>query len=82
MQNRGSKPDGRRMNASSSRGYAPDHPAAHWLRFISFTASRTLTDAEAISPQVVDTIMQDYTVLLPLVRWLNGSLGFPPATSR
>ena len=64
------------------RGYAPDHPAAHWLRFNSFTASRSLSDADATSPKVVDTIMKDYAALLPLVRWLNGSLGFPAATSR
>ena len=64
------------------RGYAPDHPAAHWLRFNSFTASRPLSDADAISPKLVDTILNDYAVLLPLVRWLNGSLGFPSATSR
>jgi len=64
------------------RGYAPDHPAAQWLRFNSFTASRPLTDADALSPKLVDTIMKDYAVLLPLVRWLNGSLGFPAARAR
>jgi hypothetical protein len=26
--------------------------------------------------------MGDYKVLLPLVRWLNGSLGYPPAKQR
>ena len=64
------------------RGYAPDHPAAHWLRFNSFTASRGLTDTEALSPKLVDTIMKDYAALLPLVRWLNNTLGYPPAKRR
>jgi uncharacterized protein (TIGR02453 family) len=64
------------------RGFAPDHPAAHWLRFNSFTASRGLTDKEALSPKLVDGIVKDYVLLLPLVRWLNGTLGFPPAKSR
>jgi uncharacterized protein (TIGR02453 family) len=64
------------------RGFAPDHPAAHWLRFNSFTASRALSDAEVLSPRLVDDIMKDYAALLPLVRWLNGTLGFPAATSR
>ena len=64
------------------RGFAPDHPAARWLRFNSFTASRALGDAEALSPKLVDTIMKDYAALLPLVRWLNGTLGYPPASSR
>ncbi len=64
------------------RGYAPDHPAAHWLRFNSFTVGRGLTDAEALSPKLVDAIMKDYAAMLPLVRWLNGSLGFGTASSR
>lgn len=64
------------------RGFAPDHPAAHWLRFNSFTASRALTDAEALSPKLVDTILKDYAALLPLVRWLNGSLGHGASSSR
>jgi uncharacterized protein (TIGR02453 family) len=64
------------------RGWVQDHPAAHWLRFNSFTASRPLTDAEVLSPKLVDSIMKDYALLLPLVRWLNGSLGFPAAKSR
>ncbi|MDH5233821.1 MAG: DUF2461 domain-containing protein [Gemmatimonadota bacterium] len=64
------------------RGFAPDHPAAHWLRFSSFTASRGLTDREALSPKLVDGLMKDYALQLPLVRWLNGTLGFPPAKSR
>lgn len=64
------------------RGYAPDHPAAEWLRFNSFTASRALTDAEVLSPKLVDSIMNDYAALLPLVRWLNGALGHTNATTR
>ncbi len=64
------------------RGFAPDHPAAEWLRFNSFTASRPLTDAEALSPKLVDAIMKDYAVLLPLVRWLNGALGHASAKQR
>lgn len=64
------------------RGYAPDHPAAEWLRFNSFTTSRALTDVDALSPRLVDAIMKDYAALLPLVRWLNGALGHASATQR
>ena len=64
------------------RGYAPDHPAAHWLRFNSFTASRALTDAEALSPTLVDTVLKDYAAFLPMVRWLNGALGHKSASRR
>lgn len=64
------------------RGYAPCHPAERWLRFNSFTASRGLTDAEVGSSRLVDALMKDFALLLPLVRWLNASLGHLPATSR
>lgn len=64
------------------RGFAPDHPAAELLRFNSFTASRELSDADVLSPKVVDIIMKDYAALLPMVRWLNGALGNASATRR
>jgi uncharacterized protein (TIGR02453 family) len=64
------------------RGFAPDHPAAHWLRFNSFTASRPLTDTQVLSPRLVETLMREYAVLLPLVRWLNATLGYPAAKRR
>lgn len=64
------------------RGFAPDHPAAHWLRFNSFTVSRPLTDAEVLAPTLVGAIMKDYAAMLPLVRWLNAALGFGSATAR
>ncbi|HET8770831.1 MAG TPA: DUF2461 domain-containing protein [Gemmatimonadaceae bacterium] len=64
------------------RGFDADHPAARWLRYNTFTASRPLTDAQVLSPRLVDTVMKDYALLLPLVRWLNGSLGYPAAARR
>lgn len=64
------------------RGVAPDHPAAELLRFNSFTASRMLTDAEALSPKLVDHILKDYAALLPMVRWLNAAMGHGAAAQR
>ena len=64
------------------RGYAEDHPAAKWLRFQSFTSGRTLTDAQVTSASLASFLSKEYEALLPLVRWLNGALGFKPASSR
>jgi uncharacterized protein (TIGR02453 family) len=64
------------------RGYAEDHPAANWLRFQSFTSGRTLTDAQVTSASLSSLLAREYETLLPLVRWLNGSLGFKPASRR
>jgi uncharacterized protein (TIGR02453 family) len=64
------------------RGYTEDHPAAKWLRFQSFTSGRTLTDAQVTSASLAASLAREYERLLPLVRWLNGALGFNPASSR
>ena len=59
------------------RGFAEDHPAAKWLRYQSFTSGRTLKDSEVTSPQLPAVLARDFRELLPLVRWLNGALGYP-----
>jgi uncharacterized protein (TIGR02453 family) len=64
------------------RGYAPDHPAAEWLRFPSFTVGTDLTDAEVTSSRLPATLARHYAALTPFVRWLNSALGLPPASSR
>ena len=64
------------------RGYAEDHPAAKWLRFQSFTSGRTLTDAQVTSASLAALLAREYEALLPLVRWLNSSLGFKEALRR
>jgi len=57
------------------RGYAEDHPAARWLKYQSFTMSRPLTDAQVTSGRLTSLLEADYTIMLPLVRWVNGVLG-------
>jgi uncharacterized protein (TIGR02453 family) len=64
------------------RGYAEDHHAAKWLRFQSFTSGHTLTDAQVTSASLTSLLVREYEALLPLVRWLNGALGFKPASRR
>ena len=64
------------------RGFAEGHPAERWLRYQSFTASRTLSQREVLSPRLPDTLSRDFKVLVPLVRWLNRALGFSPAAAR
>jgi uncharacterized protein (TIGR02453 family) len=64
------------------RGWAADHPAAGWLRYTSFTASRPLADDEVLGPKLAERVARDYAALVPLVRWLNGALGLPTADRR
>ena len=64
------------------RGYAPDHPAAEWLRLQSFVAGRRLTDRQAVGGRLVALLEEDFKLLLPLVRWINGVLGLRTAQRR
>jgi uncharacterized protein (TIGR02453 family) len=64
------------------RGYAPDHPAASWLRLQSFTAGRSLSDVQATSRRLGALLERDFVLMLQLVRWLNAALGLQPARRR
>ena len=64
------------------RGYQEGHPAARWLRYKSFTAYRALTEREIESPRLPLTLERDFAALVPLVRWLNGAIGYRAADRR
>jgi len=64
------------------RGFAPEHPAARWLRYRSFTLGRSYTDAQAVGPRLTALLERDFALMLPLVRWLNRALGLMPAAHR
>jgi uncharacterized protein (TIGR02453 family) len=59
------------------RGYDAGHPAERWLRYRSFTATRMLTEREVTSPRLPALLERDFSVLVPLVRWLNRAIGYP-----
>lgn len=58
------------------RGYADAHPAAEWLRYRSFTATRTMSVREVESPRLPAILARDFEALVPLVRWLNAAIGY------
>jgi uncharacterized protein (TIGR02453 family) len=64
------------------RGFAEDHPASEWLRYQSFTAGRTLSDVQVTSRKLPSLLEEDFSRILPLVRWLNNALGLRPAAGR
>ena len=64
------------------RGYPEDHPAARWLRYESFTVGRGLTDAQVTGARLAEILSSDYRAILPLVRWLNRTLGLKPLSRR
>jgi uncharacterized protein (TIGR02453 family) len=64
------------------RGYAETHPAAEWLRYRSFTATRMMTEREIQSSRLPHILAGDFAALVPLVRWLNAAIGYRPAERR
>ena len=58
------------------RGYLETHPAAKWLRYRSFTATRTMSEREVQSPRLPEILARDFAALAPLVRWINQALGY------
>ena len=61
---------------------SPDHPAARWLKYKSFTLGRAYTDAQVTSPRLPVLLEADFALMLPLVRWLNAALGYPALARR
>ncbi len=41
-----------------------------------------LSDSQVTSTRLPALLERDFEALLPLVRWLNGALGLPPAVRR
>ena len=74
--------DAEAVLARVPRGFAPDHPAALWLRHQSFTAGRILSDRDVTSRQLASRLDAEFSRLLPLVRWLNSAIGLKPASRR
>ncbi len=64
------------------RGFAEDHAAAKWLRYQSFTIGRELSDKQVLGPGLVRLLEGNFTLMMPLVRWLNGALGLKDAKER
>jgi uncharacterized protein (TIGR02453 family) len=64
------------------RGYEPDHPAARWLKYRSFTLGRGFTDTQAVSARLPALLESDFTLMVPLIRWINATLGLKSAERR
>lgn len=53
------------------RGYSVDHPAEHYLRFKDLLAARELTPADATKSDFLETLVESYRGMYPLIRFLN-----------
>jgi uncharacterized protein (TIGR02453 family) len=53
------------------RGFAADHPAEHYLRFKDLLAAREMTPADAMKGEFVDTLVESFRAMNPLIQFLN-----------
>src|SRR2546429_4802988 len=53
------------------RGFAPDHPAAPWLKVQSFVMGRALTDAQVVSPRLGALVEALLRLIAAPVRWIH-----------
>ena len=56
------------------RGFAPDHPAAEYLKYRMFVVGREFPAAFATSPRFYPDLLNLFKQMLPLVRFLNEPL--------
>jgi len=53
------------------RGFAKDHPAADFLRYKQFLASRQLEPELVTTPAFYSEVIRTFKTLLPMIRFLN-----------
>jgi hypothetical protein len=51
-------------------GFAADHPGADLLKLKDVTFGRRLSDAEALSPNLPDLLVETYAAAVPFLRRL------------
>ncbi len=56
------------------RGYAKEHPAAHYLQFKQFLAFRELKPEFATSPAFYPELIKTFRAIAPLIRFLNTAI--------
>jgi uncharacterized protein (TIGR02453 family) len=64
------------------RGFTESDPGAPWLRYQSFTVSHPVVATDLRQAKLPDILVREYAAVVPFVRWLNSSLGYPPDKSR
>ena len=74
--------DEERLLTRVPRGFPKDSPAARWLRFVSFTATRSLPDESIVAANLPARLERDFRAVLPFVRWLNRALGYQTTARR
>jgi uncharacterized protein (TIGR02453 family) len=63
--------DEKQMLVNVPKGYDKENPAVDFLRMKSFVATKSISDADILSPKLTNEIIQSYKALMPLVKFIN-----------
>jgi uncharacterized protein (TIGR02453 family) len=63
--------DEKQMLVNVPKGYDKENPAVNFLRMKSFVATKSISDADILSPKLTNEIIQSYKALMPLVKFIN-----------
>lgn len=61
--------------ANVPKGYAKDNPAADYLKYKSWIAMRTISDAELVNKDLLKKSTEAFAALQPLLEFLNRAVG-------
>jgi uncharacterized protein (TIGR02453 family) len=63
--------DEKQMLVNVPKGYDKENPAADFLRMKSFVATKNISDAEALSADLVSKTVESFKALMPLLKFIN-----------
>lgn len=66
--------DENEMLVNVPKGYDKDNPAAEFLKLKNFIASRSFSDEEVLSPQLINEVVRSFKALKPLIQFINRAL--------
>lgn len=63
--------DEKSMLVNVPKGYDKENPAADFLRMKSFVATKNISDAQVLSPGLINEVIQSFKALMPLIKFIN-----------
>jgi uncharacterized protein (TIGR02453 family) len=66
--------DEKNMLVNVPKGYDKENPAADFLKMKSFVATKNISDAEVLSPGLINEVIQSFKALMPLIKFINRAL--------
>ncbi len=63
--------DPKQMLVNVPKGFEKENQAADYLRLKNFIATKNLSDADVLSPNLINEVIQSFKALMPLIKFIN-----------